>query len=105
MKNKPTIFYLAFIGFISFCTSININAICYRKYVDACKDNDVSIKRLSDNSEIQDEAYFGCHTDITIPYYELGDIIAIQKDGTEIPIMLSGKFVLSGTEKLNIDGM
>ncbi len=69
------------------------------------KDNDVSIKRLSDNSEIQDEAYFGCHTDITIPYYELGDIIAIQKDGTEIPIMLSGKFVLSGTEKLNIDGM
>lgn len=43
MKNKPTIFYLTFIGFISFCTSININAICYRKYVDACKDNDVSI--------------------------------------------------------------
>lgn len=43
MKNKTTIFYLAFIVFISFCTSINTNAICYRKYVDTCKDNDISI--------------------------------------------------------------
>lgn len=38
MKNKTTIFYLAFIVFISFYASININAICYRKYVDTCKD-------------------------------------------------------------------
>ena len=43
MKNKTTIFYLAFIVFISFYASININAICYRKYVDTCKDNDISI--------------------------------------------------------------
>lgn len=28
MKNKTTIFYLAFIVFISFYASININAIC-----------------------------------------------------------------------------
>ena len=69
------------------------------------KDNEVSIKRLSDNSEIQDQAYFGCHTDVTIPYSELGDIVAIRSDGTKVLIIHDGKFVLSGTEELNIEGM
>lgn len=69
------------------------------------KDNEVSIKRLSDNADEQSKAYFGCHTDITIPYAELGDIIAIQNDGTEVTIIQDGKFVLSGTEELNIEGM
>ena len=69
------------------------------------KDNEVSIKRLSDNADEQNEAYFGCHTDVTIPYAELGDIVAIRNDGTEIAIIQNGKFVLRGTEELNIEGM
>ena len=69
------------------------------------KDNEVSIKRLSDNADEQSKAYFGCHTDITIPYAELGDIVAIRNDGTEVTIIQDGKFVLSGTEELNIEGM
>ena len=69
------------------------------------KDNEVSIKRLSDNADEQSKAYFGCHTDITIPYAELGDIVAIRNDGTKVTIIQNGKFVLSGTEELNIEGM
>ena len=69
------------------------------------KDNEASIKRLSDNREIQNQAYFGCHTDVTIPYSELGDIIAIRSDGAKVLIIHNGKFVLSGTEELNIEGM
>lgn len=60
------------------------------------KDNEVSIKR-------DENSYFGCHTDITIPYYELGDIVAIGKES--IPIIQNGKFVLKGTEELNVEGM
>ena len=60
------------------------------------KDNEISIKR-------DENSYFGCHTDITIPYYELGDIVAIGKE--DIPIIQNGKFVLNGTEELNVEGM
>lgn len=48
-----------------------------------------------------EEAYFNCHTDITIPYDELGELTAVQKDGGRIPIIRNGRFVLSGTEPLN----
>lgn len=47
------------------------------------------------------EAYFNCHTDITIPYDELGSLTAVQKDGTRIAIIENGRFVLPGTEPLN----
>ena len=60
------------------------------------KDNEVSIKR-------DEDSYFGCHTDVTIPYYELGDIVAI--GNSEVTIIKDGKFVLEGTEELNIEGM
>ncbi len=60
------------------------------------KDNEVSIKRAEDS-------YFGCHTDVTIPYYELGDIVAI--GDSEVAIIRDGKFVLEGTAELNIEGM
>ena len=46
-------------------------------------------------------AYFNCHTDITIPYHELGDITVHCNDGNEIKIIEKGRFVLEGTEKLN----
>lgn len=61
------------------------------------KDNSVSILRKEDVSK----AYFNCHTDITIPYDELGEISVVKKDGTRIQILLDGKFVLAGTEVLN----
>ncbi len=61
------------------------------------KDNSVSILRKEDVAK----AYFNCHTDITIPYDELGQISVVKADGTRIPILLDGRFVLAGTEVLN----
>ncbi|MCH5272619.1 MAG: aminopeptidase [Lachnospiraceae bacterium] len=48
-----------------------------------------------------EKAYFHCHTDITIPYDELGEITALCADKTEIRIIKDGRFVLPGTELLN----
>ena len=61
------------------------------------KENDYSLLRHTDSRH----AYFGCHTDITIPYHELGDIIVNGRDGRKIPIIKEGRFVLPGTETLN----
>ena len=61
------------------------------------RDNEVSILRRIDPGR----AYFGCHTDITIPYEELGEITAVKKDGSLIPIIKDSRFVLKGTEELN----
>lgn len=61
------------------------------------KDNTCSIRRLEDVSK----AYFNTHTDITIPYEELGGIWVLTKDGRKIPIIENGRFVLPGTEELN----
>lgn len=61
------------------------------------RDNEVSIMRKKDISA----AYFGCHTDITIPYEELGLIEVVRPDGTAVPIIEKGRFVLPGTEELN----
>ena len=61
------------------------------------RDNEVSILRKEDVSK----AYFGCHTDITIPYDELGAIWVETRDGERISIIENGKFVLKGTEALN----
>ena len=47
------------------------------------------------------DAYFNCHTDITIPYDELGELTAVRKDGSRIVIIKDGRFVLPGTEPLN----
>ncbi len=48
-----------------------------------------------------DKAYFNCHTDITIPYNELGSIDVVKKDGSQTAVIKDGRFVLKGTEKLN----
>lgn len=48
-----------------------------------------------------EEAYFNCHTDITIPYDELGELTAVRKDGERILIIKDGRFVLPGCEELN----
>ena len=47
------------------------------------------------------DAYFNCHTDITIPYDELGELTAVRKDGSRVDIIKEGRFVLPGTEPLN----
>ena len=62
------------------------------------RDNEVSILRREDLSR----AYFGCHTDITIPYSELDTVEAVQKDGSSVYIIKGGQFVLPGTEELNL---
>lgn len=61
------------------------------------KDNECSLLRTTD----MEKAYFGCHTDITIPYEEIADISAYTKAGEKITIIEDGRFVLPGTEKLN----
>lgn len=50
-----------------------------------------------------EKAYFNCHTDITIPYEEIGRITAVYPDGSEKDLLREGRFVLPGTEALNAD--
>ena len=61
------------------------------------KDNECSLLRDED----EENAYFNCHTDITIPYDEIGEITAIHKDGSEKTIIRDGRFVLEGCGMLN----
>ena len=61
------------------------------------RDNSVSIQRKEDLGK----AYYHCHTDITIPYEELGKIEVNKKDGGHILLLKHGRFVLPGTEILN----
>lgn len=46
-------------------------------------------------------AYFNCHTDITIPYDELGELTAVGNDGRRTVIIRDGRFVLPGCGELN----
>ena len=68
----------------------------------AAKDNEHTLVRKTDPSQ----AYYGCHTDITIPYDELGRIEVIRPDGSRLALLDGGRFVLPGTEALNeaLDG-
>jgi hypothetical protein len=63
------------------------------------------ISKSNDFAELRNEdpekAYFGCHTDITIPYGELGDIKSLREGGEEFDIIRNGRFVVKGTETLN----
>ena len=61
------------------------------------RDNECSIRR----KEKPEEAYFNCHTDITIPYDELAEIAVVGKDGRRTVLIKDGRFVLPGTEALN----
>ena len=62
------------------------------------RENRFSLMRKEDPSK----AYFNCHTDITIPYNELKDITVVCEDGRQIPVIRDGKFVVPGTEELNL---
>lgn len=61
------------------------------------KENELSANRKTDPGK----AYLNCHTDITIPYEELGEIRVVYPDGTGCVLLSDGRFVLAGTEKLN----
>ena len=61
------------------------------------KENECSALRTTDPAS----AYFNCHTDITIPYDELGDIEVFTNDGKTIKLIQDGRFVLEGTTALN----
>lgn len=61
------------------------------------KENECSALRKEDVSR----AYYNCHTDITIPYEELGEIAVLHEDGSSTVLIRDGRFVLAGTEKLN----
>lgn len=61
------------------------------------KDNECSLLRDTDEAK----AYFNCHTDITIPYDEIAEIVSVHADGTEVKIIEGGRFVLTGCDMLN----
>lgn len=61
------------------------------------KENEVSALRDTDVSK----AYFQCHTDITIPYDELGELSVLTVSGEKFVIIQDGQFVLPGCEELN----
>lgn len=61
------------------------------------KENEVSALRKEDPGK----AYLNCHTDITIPYDELGELTAVTAEGEQIVIIRDGRFVLAGCEELN----
>ncbi len=62
------------------------------------RENEVSALRRTEPAK----AYFDCHTDITIPYDELGELTALMGDGTRVEIIEHGFFVLAGCEELNV---
>ncbi|MEG2304302.1 MAG: aminopeptidase [Lachnospiraceae bacterium] len=62
------------------------------------KDNSVSILR----KEAVEKAYFQCHTDITIPYEELQEIRVVKPNKESILILENSRFVLEGTQVLNV---
>ena len=61
------------------------------------RDNECSVLRKEEPSK----AYFNCHTDITIPYDELGEVSVVTGEDEVITIIEEGRFVLEGCEALN----
>lgn len=64
------------------------------------------IARENERSALRKEdprkAYTQKHTDITLPYDELEAITAITADGERIDIIRDGRFVVPGTQELNV---
>lgn len=61
------------------------------------RDNEITLQRKT----APEKAYYNCHTDITIPYDEIGEISAVMPDGSTVDIIRDRRFVLEGTEELN----
>ncbi|MCK5034854.1 MAG: aminopeptidase [Candidatus Sabulitectum sp.] len=52
--------------------------------------------------ENPEQAYTSTHNDVTIPYSSLDSVTAVHPDGTTTEIINEGRYVLPGTEYLNI---
>jgi hypothetical protein len=65
------------------------------------RDNEVSLLRNSEDEEEARKAYFNCHTDVTLPYDELGGLWGLKENGERIAILENSRFVLEGTQTLN----
>lgn len=61
------------------------------------RENEVAALRRTEPSK----AYFDCHTDITIPYDELGELTAVSKAGKRMEIIKNGLFVPEECKELN----
>ena len=73
---------------------------------DTCYSNEESVRVFNpDGKEMiakeNGEPYTYCHTDVTIPYDELGLLEAVANDGKTVSIIENGRFVLNGCEELN----
>ena len=62
------------------------------------RENEKSALRKTDINQ----AYTNTHTDITLPYDTIGFISVVKPDSKYIDIIKDGRFVLEGTEELNI---
>ncbi len=62
------------------------------------KDNEKSILRKTDINQ----AYTNCHTDITLPYEDLERITVVTYEKDRLDLIKDGRFVVEGTEDLNI---
>ncbi len=85
-----------------------IGDTCYKRSEDHKvynRDGKEIIARENEISRLRntepEKAYFNCHTDITIPYGEIGEISSLKKDGTKTVLIQNGRFILAGTEELN----
>lgn len=80
----------------SWVEDLPVYNILNKKEITA-RDNEMSILRKEDLNK----AYTGVHTDITLPYEGIDFISVLTYAGESIDIIKDGRFVLSGTEKLN----
>lgn len=62
------------------------------------KDNERSILRKTE----PEKAYTQTHIDITLPYDHIGRISVVKADGSEMDLIRGGRFVLIGTDMLNV---
>lgn len=70
----------------------------YDKKEMVARENEHTACRLNQG----DEVYFNRHIDITLPYDEIKAVTGVTESGKEIPIIQNGRFVLLGTEPLNL---
>jgi hypothetical protein len=62
------------------------------------RDNEMTLNRKTDHSK----AYTGVHTDITLPYEDIEFISGITEKNEKFDIIRNGRFVVKGTEEMNI---
>ena len=85
-----------FAGSGSICIDVAVGSLIPDGKKIIARENECSALRHS----APDQAYFRVHTDITLPYDELGSLTAVSGSG-RTDLIRNGRFVLPGTEALN----